>query len=316
MWISGCAARRTRRTRRAAKLTWFTAIGRLKAGVTLAQARANLATVQADLGRQFPKTDAEMRAGVEPLKEVTVGGVRRSLWILFGSVSLLLLIACTNIAALLLSRAAGRQHEIAVRFSLGASRASVAAQLLTEVLVLALAGAAVGLLVAAGTSRVFRALAKDLPRIEEIGLDWRIVLYSLACAVAATLLCGLVSGDPRHAPRSGGLAGAGGPLAGVGAQSRAVRAGGRAGGAGGDPAGRRGPAAAQFSGTGPCVSAASIRTTCSPSTSAASWGETADQKAAKQRTDRILDGCVPCPGVEARPPPWLPGVPAQLSRWS
>ena len=173
-------------------LTWFNAVGRLKPGVSLAAARANLAAVQAGLGRQFPDPDASITPVMEPLKDVTVGGVRRSLWLLFGSVSLLLLIACTNIAALLLSRAAARQHEIALRFSLGASRASVAGQLLTEVLVLAGAGAAVGLLVAAGTSRVFSALAKDLPRLEEIRLDGRIVLYSLGCAVAATLLCGLI----------------------------------------------------------------------------------------------------------------------------
>ena len=157
------------------ELTWFTAIGRLKPGVTLARARANLTNVQANLGRQYAKTDAEIRPLIDPLKEATVGGTKKSLWILFGSVSLLLLIACTNIAALLLSRATGRRHEISVRFSLGASRAAVAAQLLTEVLILALAGAALGLLLATSASGVFRALAKDLPRIDEIGLNFRVV---------------------------------------------------------------------------------------------------------------------------------------------
>ena len=171
--------------------TWFTTFGRLKPGVTVTQARADLATVQANLGRQYPKTDAEMRVVIRPLKEATVGGARRSLWILFGSVSVLLLIACTNIAALLLSRTTQRRHEISVRFSLGASRGSVVGQLLVESFVLVLAGAVLGLVVAAGASSVFRALAASLPRIDEIGLDWRIVLYSLACAVATTLLCGL-----------------------------------------------------------------------------------------------------------------------------
>src|SRR5215469_7444665 len=190
---------------RSRDLTWFLGIGRLKAAVTLAQALADLATVQADLARQFPKPDAEIRAGIEPLKEQRVGGVRDSLWVVFGSVTLLLLIACVNIAALLLSRAAGRQHEIAVRFSLGASRASVAAQLLTEVLLLALAGGGMGLALAAAAARVFRVLAKDLPRVDEIGLDWRIVLYALICAVATTLACGLVPAIVRTRRSLAGL---------------------------------------------------------------------------------------------------------------
>src|SRR5216683_1798397 len=155
--------------------TWYSVIGRLKPRMTAEEARANLTTVQAQLGKAFPKPDADLAVAIQPLKEIRVGGVRRSLWILFGSVSLLLLIACTNIAALLLSRATGRRHEISVRFSLGASRAAVAAQVLTEVLILSLAGAALGLLLATTASGVFRALAKDLPRIDEIGLNFRVV---------------------------------------------------------------------------------------------------------------------------------------------
>ena len=201
----------------------------------------------------MPKTDAEIRPLIDPLKEATVGGTKKSLWILFGSVSLLLLIACTNIAALLLSRATGRRHEISVRFSLGASRAAVAAQLLTEVLILALAGAALGLLLATSASGVFRALAKDLPRIDEIGLNFRVVCYSLACAVGTTLICGLYPAIRGHAARPGRLARARGPLAGVGAQPHAVRFGGRAGGLRGNSAGGRRLAAAQLSGTRPRV---------------------------------------------------------------
>ncbi len=140
----------------------------------------------------------------------------------------------------MLARAAGRQHEISVRFSLGASRASVAAQLLTEVLVLAVAGAGLGLLVAAEASRVFRALAKDLPRVDEIHLDGNIVLYSLACAVAATLLCGIIPAIRATQPNLGdGVAGAIGPFAGVETECGAVHAGGDLPrGAGRDPKAR------------------------------------------------------------------------------
>src|SRR5467141_525445 len=174
------------------RFTWYTVIGRLKPGVTLQEVQANLATVQAQLGRAYPETDAELGVVIQTLKETTVGGARGSLWMLFGSVSLLLLIACTNIVALLLARAAQRQHEISVRFSLGGSRTAIVTQLLTEVFVLALIGSVLGLSVAAGASKVFQSLGGDLPRVEEIRLDWRIVLYSLACSVVATLLCGLV----------------------------------------------------------------------------------------------------------------------------
>jgi putative ABC transport system permease protein len=171
---------------------WFTVIGRMRPGVTLAQARANMSTVQAQLGRQFPKTDADLTVGIEPLKELTIADSRRSLWLLFGSVSLLLLIACINIVALLLSRSAQRQHEIAVRFSLGASRSSLIAQLLTETFLLVFIGAGLGLFLASAASGVFRSLAAELPRVEEIHLDARIVLYALVCSVVVTFLCGLV----------------------------------------------------------------------------------------------------------------------------
>ena len=171
--------------------TWYTVIGRLKPGVSVQQARANLNTIQTDLGRQFPQTDADLSVSVEPLKEITVADSRRSLWLLFGSVSLLLLIACTNIVALLLARSTQRQHEISVRFSMGAPRGALVAQLLTETFLLAFLGAALGLLVAGAASGVFRSLAADLPRVQEIRLDGSIVLYSLACSVLVTLLCGL-----------------------------------------------------------------------------------------------------------------------------
>jgi len=117
--------------------------------------------------------------------------VRGSLWLLFGAVSVLLLIACTNVAALLLSRATRREREVALRFSLGASRSNVAAQLLTETALLAFAGAAAGLLVAASASAAIRAWAPELPRLNEVGIDARILMYTMASAVVVALLCGV-----------------------------------------------------------------------------------------------------------------------------
>jgi putative ABC transport system permease protein len=186
--------------------TWYTVIGRLKPEITVEKARADMATVQSQLGRQFAQTDAKLAVSLEPLKEETVGGVRRSLWILFGSVTLLLLIACTNIAALLLARTTDREHEISVRFSLGASRRAVMAQLLTETFVLALIGTLVGLIVAGLSAQVFRLLAKDLPRVQEIGLNWRIVGYSLFCALSVTFLCGLLPAWRATSGLAGSLA--------------------------------------------------------------------------------------------------------------
>jgi predicted permease len=172
-------------------LQWYTGLGRLKPGVTAQQAAANLGNVQARLGVEYPETDAGIGVRIAPYKETMVGGVRESLWLLFGAVSVLLLVACTNIAALLLSRAARREHEIAVRFSLGASRAAVAGQLLTETTLLALAGSAAGLLVAVSASAVIQTLAPDLPRLEEVGVDRRLLAYTTISAVLVALLCGL-----------------------------------------------------------------------------------------------------------------------------
>ena len=124
-------------------------MGRLKAGVTLEQARADLAAVQIRLGEQYPDSDRDITVLLEPFKETIVGRYRASLWLLFGGVTALLLITCTNVAALLLSRATQRQPEVAIRLALGASRTTVAIQLFTETAVLALTGSAVGLAVTA-----------------------------------------------------------------------------------------------------------------------------------------------------------------------
>lgn len=170
----------------------YTAVGRLLPGATPQQALADLARVQAQLAAEFPDTDRELRALVEPLKAVVVGAAGGSLWLLFGAVTALLLIACTNISALLLSRATRREHEIALRFSLGATRLAVARQLLAETAMLAAIGAAAGVLVAAGASTVFAALAPELPRVDELAPDGRMLAYTLVSTAAVAMLCGVV----------------------------------------------------------------------------------------------------------------------------
>jgi putative ABC transport system permease protein len=172
--------------------TWYTAIGRLKPGVSIEAARANLAAVQAQLGEQYPDTDKAITVDLVPLKSLTIGEVGRSLWLLFGGVTVVLLITCTNIAGLLLSRSTHRQQEIAVRLSLGASRPRVTMQLLVETLLLSIAGAGTGLFIAAAAAAGLRSAAATLPRVEEITIDWMVVLYTLAVAVVVTALCGLL----------------------------------------------------------------------------------------------------------------------------
>jgi len=171
---------------------WFYVLGRLRTGVTISQAQADLDAVQNALGKQYPQSDGSLTVTVQPLKSALIGAAKKSLWLFYGAVSLLLIIACTNIAALLMARTAEREHEISIRTTLGASRAAIVGQLLTEVFVLALAGSLLGLFIAAGASRLLGLLSQDLPRIEEVTLNWQIVAYSLGCALAATLACGLL----------------------------------------------------------------------------------------------------------------------------
>lgn len=171
--------------------TWFNVIGRLKPGVTLDQARSDLGHVAAELAKSYPATDASLTDTLQPLKSVVTGSAGEPIWLVFGAVTVLLVIACTNIAALLMARTVERQHEIAIRFALGASRRAVAMQVLSETSVLVFFGAILGLLLASGTSRLLALAAKDLPRLSEVSLDWRLVGYTGACALLVTLLCGL-----------------------------------------------------------------------------------------------------------------------------
>jgi putative ABC transport system permease protein len=170
---------------------WMRGYGRLKPGVTVEQARADLELVQRRIAEQYPDTDRDVGVYVEALKETTIGSARGSLWLLFGAVSVLLLIASTNIAALMLARAAKRTQEVSVRLSLGAPPGSIGRLVFVETVVLAFAGALLGLVVAAAAVAALRRLAPNFPRIEELELDAGILLYGLAAIVAITLVCGL-----------------------------------------------------------------------------------------------------------------------------
>ncbi|MDX1555695.1 MAG: ABC transporter permease, partial [Xanthomonadales bacterium] len=173
-------------------MRWYTGIGRLQAGVTLEEAVADLGLVQAQLGEQYPDPDSEIGVHLELLKDHVLGNVAGSLWLVYGAVTVLLLITCVNIAALLLSRAARRNQEIAVRLSLGASNRAVIRQLLTETGVLAIAGAFLGLLVAAGAIALFQSAAVEVPRADELAIDARIVGYTLLTAIPVALISGLL----------------------------------------------------------------------------------------------------------------------------
>jgi putative ABC transport system permease protein len=188
---------------------WFGgAVGRLRPGVPHDQATRELQTIQARLATEYPDTDRDLTMSAIPYRDTVVGPVRGSLWLLFGAVAMLVLIACTNIAGLLLARTAQRQHEIAVRSSLGASRRHIAAQVLIETTLLVLVGTAGGLLLAHGTIASLRGITQDLPTFGPIALDTRVVLYTLGCAVVVIILCGLIpalraTGRTRLQLRSG-----------------------------------------------------------------------------------------------------------------
>ena len=168
-------------------------VARLKPGVSLTQAQTELDTINQRLSQNYPVTNTNWGVKITELRERMVGELRTSLLILLGAVAVVLLIACANVANLLLARAAYRQKEIALRTALGASRLRIVRQLLTESVLLSLISGLIGLGLSVWLLKLLIAISPaDSPRIDEIGIDWRVYMFALGVTILAGLLFGLV----------------------------------------------------------------------------------------------------------------------------
>jgi putative ABC transport system permease protein len=189
----------------------YSAIGRLKPGRTLSEAQAEMATIAGRLSEAYPETNRGLGVNLIPLHREIVGGVQSILFILLGAVAFVLAVACTNVANLLLAHATQRERELAIRIALGAGRLRLIRQMLTESMLLSLSGGSVGLLIAMWGVDLFVGLSPgDIPRLNEVGIDGRLlgftILVSLITGIAFGLLPALQATrlDPQHSLKEGG----------------------------------------------------------------------------------------------------------------
>jgi putative ABC transport system permease protein len=171
------------------------AIGRLRDDVAISQASAEMATISDALSKAYPNEYDDIGVILTPIREQLLGPAGTPLYILLGAVSFVLLVACANLANLLLARATDREREVAVRTALGATRGRIIRQLLAENCVLGLLGAAAGLVPAYWTPKVLASIgAGDLPRLDQVHLDWRVLLFTVGVALLTGIAAGLAPG--------------------------------------------------------------------------------------------------------------------------